>query len=354
MEHLCTSDFNERILVLVDGLDAALSYDAEDNIVTLLARVTNSASGLPPQLRFLMTSRSDPRVFSQISGEMLDLVKDDIWAREEILQYVFVQLHMLPEPERMSLATRIAEAADGNFLYARYVVQTIVSEPGRTHDLSELALPSGLGGVYRSFLKRDLGLSIERWNDAFRPLLGVIAEAHGDGLTVTQLAGITGSSLSATINRLQVLEQFLCGQLPAGPFRLFHKSFKDFLIQDSDFNIYPSEVNEWIADFFMEEYRDCWTSCEDQYARHYTFKHLVDALKYSSDQRARRRIMTKLTQLLADQNYLNAMTKGFDRIALSSDVERVIQMVSEEVGTGREEGQKLAEMLAGLRSEIRS
>jgi hypothetical protein len=259
---------------------------------------------------------------------------------------------MLPESQRSTLDRRIAEAARGNYLYAKYMVQAVVSEPDQVHDLDGLALPSGLDGVYRSFLKRELGRSIERWNEAFRPLLGVIAEAHGDGLTLTQLAGITGSLRSVTANRLQGLSQFLYGQLPDGPFRFFHKSFRDFLIGDTEFNIYPSEVNGSIADFFMNEYHDDWINCEDQYALRYTLQHLIDAFMSSNERQVYRSVMAKLIQLLTDQSYVEAKTKVFGRNALLSEAERVFQMVSKKVGTGREETQKLAQILDTMRREI--
>jgi uncharacterized protein YegL/energy-coupling factor transporter ATP-binding protein EcfA2 len=355
LERLCTQDFDQAILILVDALDEALSFNDTENLVTLLARAADQRSGLPPQVHFLLTCRRDPRVLRRISGATLDLIEDSPSKSDDIRAYVLAQLHILPELERMTLAGRIVDAAQGNFLYATYVVKMILSEPNKIHDLNGLVLPAGLEGAYHSFLKREVDHDPTLWNH-IKPFLGLIAEAHGDGLTVTQLAGITGRSQHTTVYQLEFLQQYLHGQLPYGPFRLFDKSFHDFLIQDQDpeIKIYPSEVNESIADFFMEEYRDAWDKCEDQYALRYTLRHLTDALMYSSERSERRKIITKLIKLLTDQSYVKAITKLIGGHALLSDVEKVSQIVSEKIGAESEEGQKLARIQDSLRREMHS
>jgi len=57
---VCTTDLNETILILVDALDEALTFGSP-NITTLLA----GASDLPDCVRFVLTSRIEPKVIDQ-------------------------------------------------------------------------------------------------------------------------------------------------------------------------------------------------------------------------------------------------------------------------------------------------
>jgi hypothetical protein len=52
--------------------------------------------------------------------------------------------------------------------------------------------PDALEDVYRKFLQRELASTPARWNDVYRPLLGLIAVARGDGLSKAQLIDMTG------------------------------------------------------------------------------------------------------------------------------------------------------------------
>ena len=82
-------------------------------------------------------------------------------------------------------------------------------------------LPEGLSGLYPAFLTRELGKDEPHWFDLYEPLLGLIAVAQGEGLTTEQLTDIIGKDIRAA---LRACKQYLDGELPAGPFRLFHKS----------------------------------------------------------------------------------------------------------------------------------
>lgn len=76
MEKLCTPDFNDNIVILVDSLDEALTYDPEENILTMLQDATDHPTDLPSQVPFILTSRPDPRVLNAIGKRYLDLIDD--------------------------------------------------------------------------------------------------------------------------------------------------------------------------------------------------------------------------------------------------------------------------------------
>jgi hypothetical protein len=64
---------NEPIVILVDALDEALTYTGNTNIVQLLAKLTD----LPAPVRFIVTTRPDPRVLMHFSdSRYLNLTAD--------------------------------------------------------------------------------------------------------------------------------------------------------------------------------------------------------------------------------------------------------------------------------------
>ena len=93
-------------------------------------------------------------------------------------------------------------------------------------------------------------------------MLGLIAVAQGDGLTRTQLAAISGKEVEQP---LRVCAQYLVGELPEGPFQVFHKSFADFLLGDAsvDYHIDAAAMHRQIADYYWNTYHTDWTRCDD-------------------------------------------------------------------------------------------
>ncbi len=76
LQALCKAQPEIRLLLLVDGLDEALTLGAEESIVSLLGDVTSEKYGLPAQERFLLTSRPEPRVLAEFPRPALDLEGD--------------------------------------------------------------------------------------------------------------------------------------------------------------------------------------------------------------------------------------------------------------------------------------
>jgi hypothetical protein len=106
-----------------------------------------------------------------------DLTKDapvDLSTRRDSLddigRYCHNRLASVGDPRPELLSRRIAVAASGNFLYAKYVLDEAIEH----HDLSPdaMTLPIGLEEIYRRYLERELVRAREKWEDRYRPLLG--------------------------------------------------------------------------------------------------------------------------------------------------------------------------------------
>jgi hypothetical protein len=224
-----------RVVLLIDALDESLTSPAADALPRLL--------GALEHVHLVVTSREDARAVRWLRdrAQVIDLVADAPAGSDDVLAYLHQRLDPHGAPGAMTvLARRIAGQAAGNFLYAYYVADALVSAGG-LDDLDEPAahrvrLPEGgLPGIYREFLRRELGRDNHAWVERFRPVLAALAVAQGEGLDTNQLAQVAGRlrerpmSLDAVREVTGAAQQFLDGVRPDGPFRMYHQSFAEFL-----------------------------------------------------------------------------------------------------------------------------
>ncbi len=71
--------------------------------------------------------------------------------------------------DRGEVAVRVAEAADGIFLYAALLLEGLGPRLTNPKKLPDVELPRGLSGLYHAFLSRQLGKDLERWRTVYRP-----------------------------------------------------------------------------------------------------------------------------------------------------------------------------------------
>lgn len=274
LKKLYQKGYNEPILLLVDALDEAAIYIGTPNIIQLLARLDD----LPIPIRILATTRTDPRVLKFYRGvQTLDLINDAPAEVDDVHLYARERLAVLEDSQRGSgWARQIALAAEGNFLYAHLVLTDLLSRLPDLPGPEILSLPKGLSGLYHAYLNRELGADEDRWYETFKPILGLIAVAQGEGLSLAQIKRITGLKEKAE-PALRACAQYIHGDLPEGPFRPFHKSFADFLLEDQEnrhYHIDAVDMHQWIAAHYLNTCRDNWQAC-DRYGLRYLIPHLI-------------------------------------------------------------------------------
>jgi hypothetical protein len=262
LKRLYKDGYDEPMLLALDALDEALTYKGATNIVELLAKLAD----LPPQVRILCTTRPDSRVLRLIpEARSFDLIKDAPQDVDDVKQYVLEQLPVkdgLDDEQRTLLATRLSQESKGIFLYAYMVLGDLLPRLPQVPDLETYPLPDGLIGLYREFLNRELGQHDDPWYESFKPVLGLIAVAQGEGLTQTQLKAISRKDVEQPLHKCK---QYLAGELPEGPFRVFHKSFADFLLEDEDNvdrHIDAATMHGQIADYYWQKYHSNWKGCD--------------------------------------------------------------------------------------------
>jgi tetratricopeptide (TPR) repeat protein len=259
--------YDEPLLVLVDALDEAATYTGQVKVDELLARLKD----LPSRVRLLITTRPDPRVVRYYPDyQKVDLIEDAPRDADDVRQEVFERLRGFDEARRNILSDRISKSAEGNFLYAHLVVDDLLRWRGDGGDLENLSLPEKLSGLYRTFLNRELARDEGRWFETFEPVLGLIAVSFGAGLTARQIESIVGKRVR---HELRVCKQYLDGELPEGPFSLFHKSFSDFLLRDEknfDYHVEAGEMHRRIVGYYRGGAAATWERMDDYGWRHLT------------------------------------------------------------------------------------
>jgi hypothetical protein len=306
------------IILLVDSLDEAVTYRGESNLVTLLTGMDD----LPPWARFVCTSRSERRALRYFEGlKPQILAVESRMNREDLRRYLSRRLEkktiaaqlQAARVEPAALVARLAELSEGNFLFAKVLLDDIGSGRQPLDDLP--ALPQSLDELYHGFLNR---FTVDEWESRYQPMLAVLAAAQ-EPITEGQLASFSGIGRGKIRRQLGVLQQFL-DQLEDDTgrktYRLFHQSFRDYLLdgaRNQDFWCAPEEGHGSIASACLEGCRGQWGSC-DPYCQGHVAVHMAEAEMWAA-----------LAELVEDPLYLLAadpgrllgvLNTGWDRLLL--------------------------------------
>ena len=228
--------YTRQVVILVDSLDEAAQFSARDTIVDLLA----SAGGLPPQVRFLLTTRPDPRVLRHFKSQdfppfLLDAGGEQ--NQNDIRAYIQEQIKKSEKLRTMLAQAGIsqsdfvdhaAQASDGNFLYLTWMLPEIVSG---MHPEYLVAPPKDIYEIYLEYLRTRIKEIHDEWRKLYRPVMGTLMVAR-EPLSIQQVAAFSGLSPQDVSDSLLDLSQFFdpagAGQ---GKYSLYHQSLSDFLIE---------------------------------------------------------------------------------------------------------------------------
>ncbi len=294
----------ELITILVDSLDEAMTFNATNNIARLVA----TTKDLPANVRFLLTSRSEIDDVSRLVGEpTLDLIADAPPGLDEVRTYAARRLGAVPEPVRGSVSQRLADQSRGNFLYAYHVLNLLERERLTTAQLETFPFPDELEQMYEAMMFRQLTGDKKEWNAKYRPLLGTIAVAHGDGLSRKQLIGITGLDEEVTDDLLNSAAEYLTGG-EGLPYRLYHHSFREFLLRNDEYGVYPAKRHIEVARWFEKQFAANWEKCSDEYALRYTARHWCEAAD-ASDAERRAECTQSAAQVTLNMQYRRAFER---------------------------------------------
>jgi hypothetical protein len=273
----------ESLVILVDGLDEALSYSGRPSIVRLLA----ACGDFPARVRLLLTSRPVDGVMAPFRAlQPFTLLAHMEQNQEDIQAYV---CHRFETSEALreragdqtkfrrvtgSLVTR----SGGNFLVVSKVLDGL--ERGELGLDNPESLPADLQNLYAWFLDRLVKEDMRTWRELYRPVLGSLAVAQEpvDAPTLCRWSGLKPRQITDALHDLrELLKPALSG------YRLYHESLTDFLTGDQAgaYRLVATEYHQQIADYYRGELCPWsevnWNQADD-YGKRYLTAHLY-ALK---------------------------------------------------------------------------
>ncbi|WP_203924334.1 tetratricopeptide repeat protein [Rugosimonospora africana] len=322
---------DERV-VLVDALDEG-SELGSDSIAELLARIITDRA--PGRLRFVLTARSaDSRIDDRFPrAGRIHLVRDAPVGAPDIREYIAARLMELPAREREIATGRITDASDGIFLYAKHVVDALLADRRAWSNPERFALPRSLTEVYSNFLTRELARDRQHrdWQERFRPVLALLAVARGEGLTREVLVGASRQLSDARPAQLwdaiTACQPFL--QVNAeGRVRIFHESFREFLLAAPPYPIFVPEAQDALCDFLIDHHAADWQGQDDRYSVEHLPAHLLDATRVAT-----------LTALLKEPTFIEAKVSRFGVPAIMRDLAGAVHASS-----GTEAGDQMREL----------
>ena len=272
--------FDQPLAILVDALDEALAFKGEIGIPQLLA----SVDGLAPAVRFILTSRRDRVIESELMGaEIFALSSEKYDANNEgdIRSFVTAQL---AGTAQAASADEISRQAGRNFQYVTFLLKQL-----QAGGSVAAGLPAGLDPLYRDSLARVVGR--RDWGQDFAPVMGLLSVAH-ESLTETQLRNFSGFKEREISSRLAELRPFIeeSGKPPA--YRFYHQSVVDFLrLHDlelaggsliNDYYLPAAEWHERLASYYVPDGPASWTNW-DTYGLRYAVSHLAEAVREESN-----------------------------------------------------------------------
>jgi hypothetical protein len=299
--------YDQPILALIDSLDEALASSTEVKIVDLLA----GAEGMDSRVRFILTSRPEPRVENRFPSARGLSLSDPEHAGDtngDIADFVALRLRQdaslaskaagLPPAQAAALPANISARADGNFQYVAFLLNAVAA--GQQSLDNPAGLPAGLDGLYNESLRRVVTLGKKDWATVYQPFLGVLSVAL-EPLTLELLQTHTASATSlwnVYTDLIQFIEAVPVSALAGeetdteNRYRLYHQSVIDFLHKRQLMmagnghdkgrkkvltNDYYVEAKDWHARIVAacEGSAGDWSQVDWSAAAHYTLRHLV-------------------------------------------------------------------------------
>ncbi len=206
------------LVILIDALDESMAGGNND----LVDFIAGQFPKTPPWLRLMATSRPDPEILAAFAAHrpvILDAASAE--NQGDLRAYVEHRLNVLFGASTEAMKA-ILNRSDGSFLYAKWVCTELLE--GRLSLRNPEAFPKGLGGIYRSFFKRQFS-EMASYRSRIRPALQMVMSAQ-EPLPLRLICGRLSWGDQEEADFLQS-----CGSLISsrgGSVQPFHRSVADW------------------------------------------------------------------------------------------------------------------------------
>jgi hypothetical protein len=299
LQELADSNPKLGAFILVDALDEAADVP-RPNIVSLL----RDSDDLPPGVRFLVTMSTELDASALFPGaRVVDLSSAATNANSNDDVRAYVRAELAPSK---AAEDRLVAAADGNFLYVRFLAQEIGKGVRSLDDVE--ALPVGLSPLYSEYLDRLTGTEPgqpprPKWKRELQPLVGCISVATPsapDDLLPLWLGKDAGKVSLVLTEARQLTEE---DDSPDGfGYRLYHRSMGDFLaapryggngsVKKNRYHTPPATQHERIATHYLNDFATDWGAADSYGLRHVVGHLAATAAAETAPEKRRRRTAT--------------------------------------------------------------
>jgi WD40 repeat protein len=215
---------DEPIVIIIDALDEALYY-GQNNIAELLY---NWLDDFPSWIKLIITSRKVPAIIQLF--EYTTPWEINISRKENELDIIqFVRQILIDNPDFTvekektdELIQTITQKSEGIFLYAKFIVQGLLSKTITISDIK--TLPPGLSGIYQTNFKRIF--EPEGSFEQIKSILEIILATYNP-LTPAEIASFSNLNLNEIKKQLSIIGEFFPER--EGTVTTFHKSLADWL-----------------------------------------------------------------------------------------------------------------------------
>jgi hypothetical protein len=286
--------FEDKIIILIDSLDEALTYSGDKNIINIISELQD----LSPNVRFICTTRPVRLVLSHLETLKLHkypLVKDSQVNQGDLYEYIEARTNtekiqsQLQEfnIEKQEFVNHLISIVDGNFLVAYHIFSEIEADRLALNNLSNAL--KGFDGIYQSFLRR---FSQNDWDSNYQPILGILSVAQ-EALTEKQLRNFFAIANDARIDptklrrSLGILLQYLEIEYKSEDeedeaYSLHHAALREYLLDEKrnqDFWCDAGKFHKLIIHFYQSFINILDASSLkkfDVYGRRHLAKHLIN------------------------------------------------------------------------------
>ena len=236
-------------LMVIDGLDES-EFKGRNELLDVIAHYFQN---LPLWIRFLVTTRPERNIAEnlmnlhplQLDPKVEENIKDIHLCFEKQVS------HLLQSEHQEIIMQALVQKSEGVMLYAHYLVDFLKKEePVVTPELLDSTLPSGISSIYHSYFKRletELSKEVSVAEDQFLTFLSTVAAAREPlplgFVSKLLLPDKSTSSLQRKVNTaIACVSELLPVQEDCIHF--FHKSVKDWLIDESNYGQHHFSVDE--------------------------------------------------------------------------------------------------------------
>ena len=267
-------------IIIIDALDEAFSKGEGESIFNIVSTHIHS---FPSWLRIVATTRPEQILLNQF--EDMYLLKDlaDTPENERDLNnYLCRRLVPLSsqfplEENKQIVMKKIESLSEGNFLYAKKVLDALENGIFTAADIGERLTP-GLSRFYNTIFNKQFPNKHE-YSEVYKPILSILVAAR-DPLPIE----IIERACDVTPEQLFGLRIFLrtAGVEENSSYTLYHKSLKDWLTNKQKamiFYIHNNEGDRLLSNFGMQEFEDG-VETMSKYSKEYLVMHLAKTRRW--------------------------------------------------------------------------